>query len=51
MMFITFRDLLGFAAMGFFVTIFFAVFGAFSLLVPLMMILMGATAIVCGRMR
>jgi hypothetical protein len=50
-MFITFRDLLGFAVTGFFVTLFFAAFGAFSLLVPVMMIVLGATAIVCGRMR
>jgi hypothetical protein len=51
MMFITFRDLLGFASMGFFVTLSFAAFGAFSLLVPLMMLVLGAAAVVCSRMR
>jgi hypothetical protein len=50
-MFVTFKDLLGFAAMGFLVTLFFAAFGAFSLLVPLMMIVLGAAAVFCGRMR
>jgi hypothetical protein len=49
MMFITFKDLLGFAVTGFFVTIFFAAFGAFSLLVPLMMIVMGVAAVFCSR--
>lgn len=46
---LTFRDLLSFASVGFFVTLFFAVCGAFSLLVPLMMIVLGATAVVCSR--
>lgn len=50
-MFIDFRDLLGFAMTGFFVTLFFAAFGAFSLLVPAMMIVMGAAAVVCSRIR
>jgi hypothetical protein len=48
---LTFRDLLSFASVGFLVTLFFAVFGAFSLLVPLMMIVLGAAAVFCGRMR
>jgi len=51
MMFIDFTDLLGLAGIGFLVTLFFAVFGAFSLLVPLAMVVLGATAVFCGRMR
>lgn len=50
-MFINFRDLLGFAVIGFFVTLFFAVFGAFSLLVPALMVVLGAAAVVCSRMK
>lgn len=46
---LTFRDLLSFASMGFLVTLFFAVFGAFSLLVPFMMIVLGAAAVLCSR--
>lgn len=48
-MFITFRDLLGFASMGFVVTLFFAAFGAFTLLVPVVMIVLGAAAVFCSR--
>jgi len=49
MMFINFRDLLGMAGIGFFVTLFFAVFGALSFLVPVMMIALGVTAVFCSR--
>ncbi len=48
-MFIDFRDLLGFASIGFCVTLFFAAFGAFTLLVPVMMIVLGAAAVLCSR--
>lgn len=51
MMFIDFRDLLGFASIGFFVTLFFAAFGALPLLIPVLMVILGATAIGCARMR
>ncbi len=50
-MFITFRDLLGFAVTGFFVTLFFAVFGAFAVTVPILMLVLGAAAVFCSRMR
>ena len=50
-MFIDFRDLFGFAVTGVVVTLFFAVFGAFSLLVPALMVVLGAAAVFCSRMR
>ncbi len=49
MMFIDFRDLLGLAGIGFCITLFLAIFGAFSFLVPLMLIVLGATAVFCSR--
>jgi hypothetical protein len=49
MMFIDFEDLLKFASTGFVVTLFFALMGAFSLLVPVMMIVLAVAAVVCSR--
>ena len=51
MTFITFRDLLGFASIGFFVTLFFAAFGALPVLIPILMVVLGTTAVLCSRMR
>ena len=49
MMFVEFRDLFGFAVTGVVVTLFFAIFGAFSLLVPVLMVVLAATAVLCSR--
>ena len=50
-MFINFRDLLGMAGIGFFVTLFFVAFGALPVLIPVLMVVLGATAVFCSRIK